>query len=112
MKIDFSKQILKLDGQPLIQEERDEQGKIVRSEILLLKEVSTNALLAPNRAPDAGDGSEAVKKFALAMDIYKATGPLEVKVEDAALLKGAIAKLYAPLVVGRAFELIEGKSGK
>jgi hypothetical protein len=52
---------------------------------------------------------EKVKRFRLA-EIAAKGGEREVKVEDAALIKALIGKAFAPLVVGRAYDIIEPPS--
>jgi hypothetical protein len=96
MKIDFSALILDLEKTPLKDGDND----------VTLGSVSCTALLAtyPNETDLSGD--EKVKRYRLALAASEG-GEQEIKVEDAALLKKLIAKAYAPLVVGRAYEIIE-----
>ncbi|SMF65992.1 hypothetical protein SAMN02982989_3429 [Xaviernesmea oryzae] len=105
MKVDFSKPILNLDGSPL-----EMDGKV-----LTLSSVATNALLMTVQDQPDGkrpDPDEAVKKYALAMDIHNAKGPINLDAEEAVLLKRLIVNIYGPLVVGRAYEMIEGKPAR
>jgi hypothetical protein len=52
---------------------------------------------------------EKVKRFRLA-EIAAKGGEREVKVEDVALIKTLIGKAFAPLVVARAYDIIEPPS--
>lgn len=97
MKIDFSKEILDLENNAV----KSEAGEVVT-----LKSVSTTALLNP-RAGVEPNADAAVKKFSLAMTIHGAKGPVDLKAEEVVLLKASIGAIYAPLVVGRAFELLD-----
>jgi hypothetical protein len=47
-----------------------------------------------------------VRRFRLAEIVAKG-GEREVKVEDVALIKTLIGKAFAPLVVGRAYDIVE-----
>lgn len=91
MKIDFSKDILDLDGKPTE---------------LKLDAVSKTALLASYPDEQNLSGDEKVKRFQLALKI--APKEVDVSVEDAALIKKLIAKGYATLVTARAWEILEG----
>jgi hypothetical protein len=50
-----------------------------------------------------------VRRFRLA-EIAARGGEREVKVEDVALIKQLLGKAFAPLVVGRAYDIIEPPS--
>jgi len=50
-----------------------------------------------------------VKRFRLA-EIAAKGGAQEMKVDDVALMKKLIGKAFAPLIVGRAFDIIEPPS--
>ena len=75
---------------------------------LTLQLATVNALMAsdPNDNPS---GEEKAKRFTLGMKIHSASEPVDVSAEDVALIKKLIGKVYTPLVVGRAYELLEQK---
>lgn len=54
------------------------------------------------------DGNEKFNRGRLAYDIYK-TPELDVKPEDIVIVKKVIGKLYTPLVVYQAFNILDGK---
>lgn len=98
MNIDFSKPILSLTGEPV---------RISETDILTLKSVATGALLSAH-PDDAGlPGEEKARRFNLALSIERATASIDIKVEDVAIIKKLVGRDYAPLVVGRAYELLE-----
>ncbi len=100
MKRDFQQPIVNLEGKPL----KDEDGKPVT-----LCSVALNALLAsiPN---DIVTGEAKAKRYALALKINDHPGDVNVTAEELTLLKEQIGKIYAPLVVGRAYDLLEEKA--
>lgn len=96
MKIDFTAPIRDLKGKPILDGEQ----------ALTLKSVATNALLAAD--PDEKtSGEDKMQRFKLALEIENADTPLDLKVEQVATLKLLVARLYVPLVVGRAYEIFD-----
>ncbi len=57
-------------------------------------------------------GEEKVRRAALAQRIYTSKEPLALKVEDVALIKKLVGKAYAPLVVMRAWSILDPDSVK
>lgn len=113
MKIDFDKEIVDLDGKP-IKETRQmvrEDGVVVTmetDEIRTLKSVCRFAL-SWTFNDEKVEGDEKFKRFSLAERIVTATGPIDVKVEEIALLKSLIGKAFGPVIVGRAYQILEGE---
>lgn len=97
MKVDFSKPILSMKNEPII-----EEGKPIT-----LSTICSSALLMPYEDEKNLSGDEKVKRFKLASQVYD-SGEQEITIEDASLLKKLIAKAYTPLIVGRAYALLEG----
>lgn len=96
MKVDFSLPITGLDGKPVKEGDVDLTFAIVAASALLLNYPDEQNL----------PGKEKVERFKLAEKAY-AGGSQSISVEEAALLKRLIAKAYAPLVVGRAYEIVD-----
>ena len=94
MKINFSQQLKNLKGEEI----KD----------LTLKVVSTEALLATFDDERALSGEEKAKRYLLATRVY-ANEELDLTVEEIAKLKQLIGKGYGPLIVGQAWEMLEGK---
>lgn len=110
MKINFTVKLVGLDGQPVLEKDTDGQTKMVT-----LATVAVNALLAPlvdmRGQPEQLDGLTKVRHATLAESIFKATDAVDLKVEDIALIKERIGRAFAPLVVMRAWALLEGDAG-
>jgi len=96
MKINFSKVMLDLEQKPLKEGDRD----------LTLGPICSNALLMP--FPDETDleGTEKVKRFRLAEKLYQG-GEVDVSPEEIVLIKKLASKAYAPLLVGRIYEVLD-----
>lgn len=97
-QIDFSKPITNLDGQPL------EEGKGGTLGGACLN-VLTNQLVGDERMP----GEQKAKFFELAVAIHGAKEPLDLSVEDVALLKERVGRAYPPIIVGRAWAMLDPK---
>jgi len=98
MKVDFSKVILDLKGEPVKDGEKD----------FTLGDVAQNALLMPYPDEKELDGKAKVERFMIATTAALG-GEQDISAEDVALIKKLIAKAYGPLVVGRSYQIIEGK---
>ncbi len=99
MKIDFSAVIKDLDGDAVKDGEKD----------ATLGRVACAALLASYADEQNLPAEEKVKRFRLA-EIAAKAGQQEVKIDDVALIKKLIGKAFAPLVVARAYDIIEPPS--
>lgn len=98
MKIDFSAPITDLTGTPLLD---------TPDTPLTLATVAVQSLLAPNTDDKDVSGPEKMRRFQLAQAIFL-NAASTVTVEDVALIKTLIARQFVTLVVGRAYELLEG----
>lgn len=96
MKLDPTTAICDLDGTPIV-----EDGKPVDIGI-----IARRALL--NLAPDEGGmaGAEKEKRFRLAMKLFDQS-PVELSAEEVVCVKDAIGKAFMPLIVGRAFQILD-----
>jgi hypothetical protein len=106
---DFSAKILDMDGRPFIDDIKcpaDQAGKRKCEDDVVLASIAVRALMAPFQDEQNLSGEDKFKRFALAMKV-KDGGEVPVSAEDIALLKKLIGKLYTPLVVGRAFPLLD-----
>ena len=109
MLVDFKPLLKTLEGREM-NLGRDPEGKIIPA---TLGNVAIGAIVAPvevNGQAQALEGLIAVERYNLANRIYEATEPLDLTVEEVALIKKRIAENYTtPLVVGQAWKMIEGK---
>ena len=100
--VDFTQQITQFDGSDLT----GTDGKPTR---LTLEAVAENALLGTYNDEQNLSGEEKLKRYHLAMKIYDHKSDAELSAEELALVKRLIAKSYNTLVMGRAWELLDGK---
>lgn len=106
---DFSAKILDLNNKPVIDDTvcpADSSGKRPCTTEVTLGDISVRSLMAIVQDEQNLAGEEKFKRFVLAMKI-KDGGEIAVSAEDVALLKKLIGKIYSPLVVGRAFPLLD-----
>lgn len=96
MKLEMNKAIAGLDGRQL---QNEGVGMDLRS-------VVQSSLLAEIEGDRELDGQAKAKLWRLALDANNDS--VEWPVEDVALVKGRIGKGYGPLVVGPAFQLLDG----
>ena len=94
MKINFNQPIKNIQGE----EVKD----------LTLKTVSVEALLATFSDEQSLSGEEKAKRYVLATRIYANSEELDLTVEEIAKIKQLIGKGYGPLIVGQAWDMLEG----
>lgn len=95
MLIDFDKILTNIDGAAI---------KDALQKDITLRSIGANALLVAY--PDERlSGDEQVKRFKLAIKI-SVNGEVDVTPEEIVLIKQVISKGYAPLVVGRCYEIL------
>lgn len=102
MKIDFDRVLTGLNGESI----KDPRGTDIR-----LKDVCINALDYYGadellKAP----GQEKYHRGQLAQRIYDASGPIEISVEDVALLKSLTGKIYGPHVVMVVWDMLDSNN--
>lgn len=95
MKINFSRVLTDLNGVTINDGAQD----------VTLKTVALQALLAAYADETQLSGQEKFARYKIADRIND--GGEEFSVEEVALLKQLVGKAYLPLVVGRAWELLE-----
>jgi hypothetical protein len=85
-----------------------ERGNDGTETTITLKSVCINALLAQYPNEKDLSGVEKFRRFDLARQIN--SGVEEMPVEDVSLLKDLVGKAFMPIVVGSAWELMDGKN--
>lgn len=109
MQVDFGQVITDLEGEPVVEKTRNEDSTRGKDKKLTLREVCINSLLI-SRQGDTADGKEKFARFELAKKISDGD-TVELVAEEIAKIKKLIGLLYLnALVVGRAFEMLEGKA--
>lgn len=97
MKVDFTKRMQSLESTDLT----DDSGPFT------LARVACNALLAM-RPDDKINGDEKARRYKLAVQLVDA-GEVDLPAESIALTKKLIGEVYNPLIVGQAWEMLEGQ---
>ena len=95
MKINFNQPIKNIQGEGI----KD----------LTLKTVSVESLLATFDDERSLLGEEKAKRYLLATRIYANPEDIDLTVEEISKIKQLIGKGYGPLVVGQAWEILEGR---
>jgi hypothetical protein len=109
--IDMEANILGLDGKELTEPPTvDSEGKVVREggQKIVLRDLCRNALLRDEKDLDP---KGKLDRFLLAMLIEKKRRP-RLSVGDVKLLVDRIGAIYPPLLVGRAWELLDPNAVK
>lgn len=102
VEINFSTVLVDTENQPL----KDGDGKP-----LTLGRAAMLALMSPYPDDSNASADEKLKRGELALRVYQAI-KLNLTVEEAAMVKKYIGKLYPPLVIVRALPLLEGGGRK
>lgn len=96
MQIDFSQKFKTLDGAPI--EKPDGKGGMT------LASAAVDALLISTQE----SGEDKAKAYHLAMRVSNG-GAQQVTVEEIATIKKKIGEAFGPIIVGPAFDMLEGK---
>lgn len=100
MKVDFEQEIKTLNGESIPATD----GKPA-----VLRGVAVDALLAVFADEQQLAGEEKLKRYLLAEKIHN--GGVEFNTEEIALVKRLIGKAFTPVVVGQAWQMLEGRNG-
>jgi len=98
MLVDFKKELVDLNGIVIL----DTTGKPAT-----LKGVTIDALMAVYQDEQNLGGEEKLKRYELGLMLSK--DMFEVTVEEISLIKKLIGKAYGALIVGQAWNILEGK---
>jgi hypothetical protein len=99
MQLDVTKAITQYDGTPMM--DVDAKGEPVQATVRL---ILVNAVASPV------EGDKPIDKFTkdeLARRIYNAEKEVELTAEDVVLIKDRVGALFAPVVVGQIWRLLE-----
>lgn len=115
MKVNFDKVLVDfISGKdmfmPLEAEVRDADGNITKPAVtkpFTLKEAAISALMMvdPQKITTT-PGTEKMRRFALGLKLHN--GKYDISAEDVTLLKMLIGEGYNPMIVGQAWDLLEG----
>jgi len=109
MKINVTQQITGLDGTPMVTGKQICQmcGQVVgESEPMTVRLAATRSLTASFRDEQGLTGDEKWPRFHLALKITDENEP-SLTVEDIALVKKLVGKMYGPVVVGRVWAILD-----
>lgn len=73
-----------------------------------LKKVCVRSLLSQADGEKNIKPEDKLKRYQLAMKVNDAGGIIELKIEEVAELKKAIGRIFSPLIMGRAYDMLEG----
>lgn len=109
MRIDFSAILLDMKGVQLVWRNRD--GTVVlnsegKPTLMTLSSVCSEALLGTYDDDRATSGDAKFKRFRLAMKISD-SAEVDLKAEEVTEIKSFLAKAFGPLVIGRAYDLLD-----
>ena len=122
-KVNMSYKFRALNGKPISRDTGEtrkimKDGKQVEEPIttdLDLKHICVDALFNPELGVDGRpvqvEGQEKFDRYYLASRLYSSNGIVELKSEQITLLKDLIGKGYGPIIIGQAWEALEGKRG-
>jgi hypothetical protein len=102
--LDVTREITALNGDPVWDGPPETKMKVTVGSAVC------NALLANYEEERNLSGKDKVERFTLATKLHGADLPVSITVEEAALIKRLVAKLYGPLVTGQVWNLIDADS--
>jgi len=110
MKITFTQELTTLEGKPLERTVHacEACGRPTEVTPMTLRSVCVDALLTPQRNDDNLPGEEKVRRYRLALQITN-EDVVDLAPKDIALLQELVASLYATLVVGQVWEMLDPK---
>jgi len=100
MTVLLGKGLVTLDGEVILDQ---------KSEPATVRGVAIEALFATFKDEENLSGEEKLKRWELASKIKASPDPVELAVEEVALLKKLIGKAYGALIVGQAWKVLEGE---
>lgn len=108
MRVDFSKPILGLDGEPLmVGGQCPTCGNVEGRELLTLGRACANSL--NNTAGESLTPQDSAERGLLALAVWNG-GEVEIEATDIVLIEKCMARTYAPIVNARAKTLLNGSS--
>lgn len=101
MKVDFSLTLKRMDGEPIPKSKTDKAPTI-------LQDVAVEALLSFDPQKPC-KGKEKMDRWSIATKIYQANGnAVNLESEEIAKIKELVGDIYGPLIVGQAWNMLEG----
>jgi hypothetical protein len=114
MRKNFEVAITDFDGKPIFSEPevRGKEGTVEKAAVTFtLKSAAIQALNVLHQDEQSLPAEKKFERYRIAMKI--ATGdPVELNVDELALVKQLIGRVFTPIVVGRAWEILEKDSAE
>ena len=109
MRIDVTQQLRQLNGEPLANTTEACRlcGRSQEETPVILRDILCNALMTSRRDQKAVDGKKQVEQYELALRIQR-EDEVELSTQDAGKLQNLVAEIYAPLVTGQVWLILEG----
>lgn len=98
IEINFQTPIVDSDGQPV----KDDTGKITTLGRVAMISLGSRYQEDANASTD-----EIYKRGQLAAKVYEAKNPVDLTVEEVAMIKRFIAKAQSPMIVAKAFPMLD-----
>ena len=121
MQIDFGQKLVDLAGEDIVESGGFNVDAFIKvhpsidispfynpPRALFLGSAAMNGLVMQFQDEHGLSGEEKLKRWELALRIKRATGPIEVSAEEVTMIKKVIAKAYAAIVSGQAWQMLEG----
>lgn len=101
MKVDFSLELRTMAGEPIPRSKTNQAATT-------LKDVAVEALLAFDPQKNV-KGKDKMQRWQIAATIYASNGEVvTMEMEDVAKIKELVGDIYGPLIVGQAWNMLEG----
>ena len=108
MKIDFTQELKTIEGDTLQRQKVNRRENKIEEIDATLKWAAVEALLTVDPKAEIS-GEEKAKRYEIALKVQEATGPIEISVDDAALIKKLCDQHFTPLIVGQTRRLLDPK---
>lgn len=102
MRRDLSQPCYTLDGTPIVNPDTQEAVPLFK--------YCLDALMANYKGEEALTGKQKVERYQLALKINKRPKEVDLTSDQLVMLKDLIAKAFGPLIVGQAYEVLEGET--
>lgn len=108
--IDFTQPIRGFSNELLLENQKQDDNNVPikgTGTALTLGIVCARALAGAYRDDENLPGETKLKRGQLALKIFEATEPITLKSDEITLAKDLLAKLYSPLIIARAWPMLD-----
>lgn len=115
MKVDVTRKLMTLSGEPIPVPGTPPCEACGRPQAngqdMLLRDAITDALMGTYNDEEGVDGKVKFERYQLALKVQGEDEP-ELTIQDAALVQDLVARMYAPLVCGQVWLMLEAVKEK